>query len=894
MENQSFHKNHLEFDGLLEQLRANGFRIGIDSHLRLHKVLNKVSGNCSPEDLRTLLAPIFATNKKQQESFYSAFDSYFGLVEAVDVETTIKVRPKANSKADKDPIWTHRWPYLLIGVLTTILIGTFLYRHKQQTQIGIQQSIQTTVTLQTQTSVNNEPVPELIYAIRGVALLAPMIFLGLFEFYFLNRRSLMLRRLRSNYQPHVFSLYPPVSVPALFDSSQFHNSTRQLRGRQEIEFTQLDLGATIHATIKSLGYPQFRYRRTSKIPEYLLLIERTTYDDHVAAFFDELANSLEEDGVFVTRYYFNGDPRICFRRTSSEGSASRVRNSKKKDSGEEGIPLSLVLSEHEESRLLMLGACEGLFDPLLGTLQDWTNVFTNWKERAVITSIPAVQWTSRERILAQQFFVAPATLDGLHSFAEYCARTNIADAPRWVTNETVRMPQDFDAFDSVALKAYLGAEAFQWLCACAVYPRLEWVLTIYLGSVTKALGIVDDVQLLKLISLPWFRSGSIPQELREELISNLNPKLYKKVQKAIINIFEQLEELNRLKREAFRPLRIAVPRAHKIFRRELLKKVLGITPRARVIRDYVFVRFLQSKPKALLDFLLPFALIKLFYPSGNTALRSRIGARILLAVFIAAVIWLAAPALARTIKTEPALTIASLQNPLPSSPSRVSSPLASSTIRTSPLPSLSPLSLITPNTTEPSPDSLLTPTPSILITSTPNVSTSPIVIPTQELTPAPTMTPSATPAVICPEVKVVCSVYPQVQNKMSAVIYSATATTNGGKQLQESRYLWSLMYNGSLAAPTQGRVVSGQGTSRVELEWTIPAHTSPALTAKVLVTGFNAACFTESACTVPVQNNQQGSCDCGSCGGMICCPNPGYCISCGSCGFVCCSRDPEQ
>lgn len=892
MENQRFHKYHLEFGGLLEHLRTNGFRIGIDSHLRLHKVLNEVSGNCSPEDLRTLLAPIFATNRKQQEFFYSAFDSYLGLVESVEADT-VKFRSKAISKSDKDPIWTHRWPYLLIGLLTTILIGTFLYRHKQQTQIGIQQSFQTALTLQTHTSVNNEPVPELIYAIRGAGLLAPMIFLGLFEFYLFKRRSLILRRLRSNHQPYVFSLYPPGPLPALFDSIQFHNSTRLLRGRREIEFTQLDIRSTIHATIKSLGYPQFRYRRASKIPEYLLLIERTTYDDHVTAFFDELANSLEEDGVFVARYYYSGDQRICFRPASSEGSASPVRNSKKKDTGEEGIPLSLVLSEHEESRLLILGACDGLFDPLLGTLQDWTTVFNNWKERAVITPIPAEQWTSRERILAQQFFIAPATSGGLHSFAEYFARTNI-DAPSVATNKVAGMPQDFDAIDSVALKAYLGAEAFQWLCACAVYPRLEWVLTIYLGSVTNAVGVLDDNQLLRLIGLPWFRTGSMPQDLREELISNLNPKLYKKVQKAIINIFEQLEEFNRLEPESFRPMKVAVPGARKIFPRELLKKVLGITPRARVIRDYVFVRFLQSKPKALLDFLLPFGLTKLFYPSGNTALRSRIGARVLLAVFIAAVIWLAAPALARTIKTEPALTVASLQNPSPPSPSRVTSPLPSSTLGTSPSPGFSsPQSLITPNTAKPSPSLLsLTPTPFFSITSSPNISTSPMVLLTQP-SPSPTLTPSASPTAICPEVKVVCSVYPNVQNKMSAVTYSATATTTGGKQLQESKYFWSLLYNGSPATLSQGRIVSGQGANKVELEWTIFPHTSPSLTAKVLVTGYNAACFTESACTVPVQQrnetNQEGSCDCMSCGGTICCPNPGNCISCGSCGYVCCS-----
>jgi hypothetical protein len=34
----------------------------------------------------------------------------------------------------------------------------------------------------------------------------------------------------------------------------------------------------------------------------------------------------------------------------------------------------------------------------------------------------------------------------------------------------------------------------------------------------------------------------------------------------------------------------------------------------------------------------------------------------------------------------------------------------------------------------------------------------------------------------------------------------------------------------------------------------------------------------------------QRQCECGSCGGLSCCPNTGYCLGCGSCGDVCCAR----
>ena len=45
--------------------------------------------------------------------------------------------------------------------------------------------------------------------------------------------------------------------------------------------------------------------------------------------------------------------------------------------------------------------------------------------------------------------------------------------------------------------------------------------------------------------------------------------------------------------------------------------------------------------------------------------------------------------------------------------------------------------------------------------------------------------------------------------------------------------------------------------------------------------------------TVPPQSSSGGECDCGWCGRLACCPNPGKCITCGSCGDVCCAPLPE-
>ena len=70
----------LLFEPLLVRLRQLGFSIGIDHHLRLQQILPGVYGQCSPEDLKLLLCPLFATNEKEQEAFYNAFDSFLPLL----------------------------------------------------------------------------------------------------------------------------------------------------------------------------------------------------------------------------------------------------------------------------------------------------------------------------------------------------------------------------------------------------------------------------------------------------------------------------------------------------------------------------------------------------------------------------------------------------------------------------------------------------------------------------------------------------------------------------------------------------------------------------------------------------------------------------------------------
>src|SRR6185295_4582788 len=73
------------------------------------------------------------------------------------------------------------------------------------------------------------------------------------------------------------------------------------------------------------------------------------------------------------------------------------------------------------------------------------------------------------------------------------------------------------------------------LCACAVYPKLEWRLTLEIGAKVDPGGaIFSERKLLQLIRLPWFRDGKMPGVWRERLIGQLDPRIAAEVRKLVL------------------------------------------------------------------------------------------------------------------------------------------------------------------------------------------------------------------------------------------------------------------------------------------------------------------------------------------------------------------------
>ena len=137
----------------------------------------------------------------------------------------------------------------------------------------------------------------------------------------------------------------------------------------------------------------FMYEQQTRPPEYLLLIDRQSGRNHRAQLFDFMFKKFKANEVLVERYFYDGDPRLCWNEQHPEG-----------------VFIKDLSHKYYDARLLMLGNGYRLLSPVSGRLAGWTNVLTGWRERAILTPEPPGNWGRRESSLEQMFRLAPSSV----------------------------------------------------------------------------------------------------------------------------------------------------------------------------------------------------------------------------------------------------------------------------------------------------------------------------------------------------------------------------------------------------------------------------------------------------------------------------------------------------
>ena len=372
-----------------------------------------------------------------------------------------------------------------------------------------------------------------------------------------NRRKLIAEHRPNQKPPYTWNIQLE-NPPTVDLGERFHRLLNQLRRREADENWRLDVPRTVSATVAKGGVPQFRYARQTRPSEYLLLIDRHSPRNHQAQLFDLLARGFRSQEVLLERFWYNGDPRLCWNETFPAGLDPRSLH-----------------YHYPQSRVILFGDAEQLLNQESGRLSKWaTQTFSAWQDRAVLSPKPLDTWGRRENALQEVFHVLPVSLSALEVVIERfefdIEKDTELDPRRFpdaaqaqiqlIDNDLIKtlqhyFPNSTQPITNLPAEAILPDKSRQagtkegnqlptWIAACAVYPELHWDMTLYLGDLlsdTSAPLLTAD-NIAQICRMPWFGQGEIPLEARKTLIAWLereHPETLHQIREGIHRLLSQ-------------------------------------------------------------------------------------------------------------------------------------------------------------------------------------------------------------------------------------------------------------------------------------------------------------------------------------------------------------------
>jgi len=640
----------------IDELRESGYRIGVSQYIAVQDLMVALANQGklpeNSERLRTLIAPILCSSPTEQEDFQYRFDDWVELIK-------LKDRPKDElgiKAAILNNIKKRRWRFrsLILLFIVSIFSVVFLQistptplpKTTSQTispsitaspstsiqptvspsitaspSISVQPtvspsitaspsiSIQPTVTpsITASPSISIKPTVSPSIAISdsdqkwqnnvAFSLLALCLAVLGWRLWWHWRTQLFLERRSTNQQPELHNISIDSFKHSLLPLVPFIQIARNFRQRIRISSNDLDIDRTIEASLRRGGWltPIYGFRQI--LPEYLFLIDRSSFRDHQAKFADEIIDNLRHNGVFVTSYYFDDNPLICF---PSDG----VNHPQK---------LNEIAVKHHQHRVVIITDVDNLYDSATGEIESWVSKIDTWSDRAILTPKPVESWGYRELELEQQFIVLPTNSNGFQILGQlfsqgktnfFLAEGNQTPLPeilrtrphRWIENT----PPDTEQIDVLlsSLQQYLGKDGFYWLSACAVYPELHWNITIYLGNAIKTEdgnSLLETSSVINLARLPWFRYGYMPNWFRDRLIKTFTQNQERTVRAVLQNLL--ITAISGAK-GGFQ-LRFA--KHNYRYLNKIANSILNLLSRRlsenSPLRDYTFLGFMLGKPK---------------------------------------------------------------------------------------------------------------------------------------------------------------------------------------------------------------------------------------------------------------------------------------------------------
>ena len=592
----------------IDDLRDAGYKIGISQYIAAHDLLLTLTAQGEtlnrPERLKTLLGPIFCSSPAEQEDFQQRFDRW---VEFVSQTSRATERADIKAQALSEELNKIRWRFrqLILTFIAIVLTEFFLLILFEQSikddspQPKQPSATQPSATQPSATQLNPDfsLVWQKISLFLFCFLLTLCIAFIVWRLWWLWRAHLFLQRHGTTEQPELHKISIREFEQNLFSTIMFINTAQSLRHRIRIPSHELNVDTTIEATLLQGGWLTPVYSTRQVLPEYLFLINRVSYRDHQAKFMEEMVDLLRHNGVFITIYFFDNDPRICF---PTDGTSTPRK-------------LHEIKAKYTQHRFIIVLDTEKLFSTQTGELEPWVSQIKPWVSRAILTPKPVENWGSQELELARQFIVLPATPQGLRVLSQVLHQGSatyvLSKKAQFLLPEPLRVrphywiernppkPEHINIMFN-SLQEYLGKDGFYWLSACAVFPELHWNITIYLGNVLKAAEghcLLEVCSLTNLARLPWFRYGKMPDWLRSLLIATLTHEQKHTIRTTLQDLLVTAVQgsVDRLQLEIAKKYHSFLPKLADAILHLLSRRVAKGSP----LRDYLFLSFMRGQPK---------------------------------------------------------------------------------------------------------------------------------------------------------------------------------------------------------------------------------------------------------------------------------------------------------
>jgi len=592
-----------ELTNFIESLRFAGYNIGATQHIAAQDLILTLAaqGKLPSEltELRQFLAPILCHSPKEQAEFETHFNQWVSQFLQTLPET--QIIPELDTIKRGNTLWKWFFIIFVIVFLSSILVYCSDIAIAQPIQLDSDEIVKPKPTLPDKI----QPVtPSFLDRLPSFqvwfTLLSPLLVLLLWQLWWRYRAQLFLARQSTTAQPDIRKLFIKETDDKFFQSKGLARTAQQLRQHISVSANLLDITATVEKTTQAGGWFTPVTGTIKTRPEYLALIDRTTFNDHQTQLINSLINQLVADDVSVTRYYFDTVPRRCYPDLSGFGNLTGLKPAP--------FTLPELAQHYPDHRLLVFSDGNGLVNPITCQVVNWIEQFSVWSQRVLFTLETPDQWGYREQLLDEaNFLILPANEDGLKGLVEQINTgtwqpypkpsdsfskefpEDIQERPRrWLEHHTPDTPVLTELLKQV--QGFLGDEGYYWFSACAIYPELRWQLTLYLGEQLKSL---TEERLAKLARLPWFRYGYMPDWLRERLIKELSLPQEHEIRTALENLLMTASD------KPLSDFNLEIARAQQNTLSTLAQRLLPMwakkAPKNSPLHDHVFMTFMEDK-----------------------------------------------------------------------------------------------------------------------------------------------------------------------------------------------------------------------------------------------------------------------------------------------------------